>query len=432
MNKYQYILQPYTGRSSRHICPACEKPYQFSRYIAAETGEILANDVGKCNRVDKCGYHYTPKQYFSANNVLPFRGDVRRTEGSNSSSITPSEAKEPSYIHNQIFKSSLKEYNNNNNLVKFLYSILSTEQVNQVVKMYNIGTSSRWNGGTTIFWQIDNKEKVRTGKLIKYNPITGKRMKYTNWVHSVLKIENFNLKQCLFGEHLISKFPNRTIGIVESEKTAIIASVFLPDLIWLATGGAENLNKEKVRPLMGRNVILFPDASKDGRIFQKWKEKGSMFGFETSDYLETHTNEEQKANGVDIADFLKSNDESKIVHKAEPKQEPTIIDDNDIIPQIPYNTPSPIAIIDSKIQNPPKFEGADLIIKKRIFIAPNGDKIELVGITDYGNCGNWKAHDKQHRPCRPCMLNCLHTIKINGKLQKREYTQMEILILQQD
>ena len=29
---------------------------------------IYINDrVGKCNRIDKCGYHYTPKQYFEDN-----------------------------------------------------------------------------------------------------------------------------------------------------------------------------------------------------------------------------------------------------------------------------------------------------------------------------------------------------------------------------
>jgi len=93
--------------------------------------------------------------------------------------------------------------------------------------------------------------------------------------------------------------------LFESEKTAIIASVFLTDLLWLATGGVENLNKEKVIPLRGRNVILFPDASKDGSIYLKWKEKGNKFGFQTSDYLEQYTNEEQKAKGVDVADFLK-------------------------------------------------------------------------------------------------------------------------------
>jgi len=41
----------------------------------------------------------------------------------------------------------------------------------------------------------------------------------------------------------------------------------------LATGGVENLNKEKVIPLRGRNVILFPDASKDGSIYLKMERK---------------------------------------------------------------------------------------------------------------------------------------------------------------
>ena len=95
-----------------------------------------------------------------------------------------------------------------------------------------------------------------------------------------------------------------TVCIVESEKTALIASVLLPNYLWLASGGAENLNKENVRPLRGRNVILFPDASKDGIIYQKWKNGAKQYGFEVSDYLEQYANDEQKADGVDIADFL--------------------------------------------------------------------------------------------------------------------------------
>ena len=27
----------------------------------------INDDVGKCNRIDKCGYHYTPHQYFEDN-----------------------------------------------------------------------------------------------------------------------------------------------------------------------------------------------------------------------------------------------------------------------------------------------------------------------------------------------------------------------------
>ena len=82
MNDYRYILEPYSGRNSRFTCPNCEKPHQFTRYIDTETGEVIERNVGKCNRIDKCGYHYTPKQFFQDNNILPFsRGDAQRAEG---------------------------------------------------------------------------------------------------------------------------------------------------------------------------------------------------------------------------------------------------------------------------------------------------------------------------------------------------------------
>ena len=37
-------------------------------YIDTENNnQYLSDNVGKCNRLDKCGYHYTPKQYFADN-----------------------------------------------------------------------------------------------------------------------------------------------------------------------------------------------------------------------------------------------------------------------------------------------------------------------------------------------------------------------------
>jgi len=427
MSEYRYILQPYTGRNSRFTCPKCDKTNQLTRYIDSETGEALANNVGKCNRIDKCGYHYSPKQYFLDNGIKPERTEVFSKQ-------LQSPIKPTSYIDTEIFQRTLKNYDKNNLLI-YLSSFFDVKQINQLANMYNIGTSSRWNGGTTIFWEVDINGMVRTGKLIKYSN-DGHRIKgKNNWVHSVLNIKNFNLKQCLFGEHLINKFPDKDIAIVESEKTAIIASIFQPSLIWLASGGAEGINTEKVKPLEGRNVILFPDTSMDSRIYQKWNEKAKQFGFEVSDYLEHYTNEEQKANGLDIADFLLKKDiankpikvpKTKLIPKQE-LQTDNLIEGS---PQIPYNTPSAIALIDSKIQNPPRFKGVDLVVKSREFVSLNGDNIELVGVFDYGQCDDWKKHKNTKGYCRACMLNCFHEIRINDKLQKRKYTQLEVLIMQ--
>jgi len=61
------------------------------------------------------------------------------------------------------------------------------------------------------------------------------------WVHNKLKKsrelpENFNLLQCFFGEHLLKIYPYKYVAIAESEKSAIIANMIMPELIWLAAG----------------------------------------------------------------------------------------------------------------------------------------------------------------------------------------------------
>ena len=73
MTQYRYQLEKYRGRSTRHVCPQCGRKNVFTRYVDTENNNIYINDnVGKCNRLDKCGYHYTPKQYFTDN---PWKSD---------------------------------------------------------------------------------------------------------------------------------------------------------------------------------------------------------------------------------------------------------------------------------------------------------------------------------------------------------------------
>jgi hypothetical protein len=65
---HRYILEPYSGPRSRHTCPICGAPHEFSRYIDTENGNAYLDDrVGKCNRTNKCNHHYTPGQYFADN-----------------------------------------------------------------------------------------------------------------------------------------------------------------------------------------------------------------------------------------------------------------------------------------------------------------------------------------------------------------------------
>ena len=67
-------LQKYSGPNSRYTCPNCGKPREFVLYINEETGQPYAPNVGICNRRDKCGYNYTPSQFFSD------KGEIREIE----------------------------------------------------------------------------------------------------------------------------------------------------------------------------------------------------------------------------------------------------------------------------------------------------------------------------------------------------------------
>ncbi len=302
MSEHRYILEPYKGMNTRYHCPSCQqRDKTLSLYIDTETGEHIHPSVGRCNRESNCGYHYTPKQYFQDNNISV---DNSQPKVYKPRPVTPQQ-KPVSFIPVEVFKASLKAHETNH-FVQFLIDMFGVEVASQLVSRYFIATSKHWNGAT-VFWQIDASGKVRTGKIMLYSPTTGKRVKepfnHISWAHKALKQPEFELKQCLFGEHLlIDKI--KPVGIVESEKTAIIASVYLPQFIWVAVGSLTNLNAEKCSILKGRTVTLFPDLNGFEKWSNKAKELSHLASFQVSDLLELKATEAERKQGLDLADYL--------------------------------------------------------------------------------------------------------------------------------
>ena len=309
MTHYRYHLEKYKSKANRYTCPACHKAHQFTRYIDQETGEYLADHVGICNRITSCGYHYTPKDYFHDNKIFskpvpptPTTNNLKPTT-KNPQHITSNQ--QPDYIPLEIFNKTLTNYDNNN-LIKYLLTKFNFHTVEALVSIYQIGTSNHFGGGSTIFWQIDTQNHIRTGKVIKYDPKTGKRIKkpfvHTNWIHALQYKEGFNLNQCLFGEHLLGEDPAAPVAIVESEKTAIIAQAKYPNYLWLATGSLNEFKPSKLEILKNRFVVAFPDLG----AYDIWKQKADQLDFHihVSDFLETNATEKQRKLGLDIADFF--------------------------------------------------------------------------------------------------------------------------------
>lgn len=284
-------------------CPSCKKQKVFSRYIDTEqSNAYLDNNTGKCLH---CSYHQTPTQFFERTGqekAVKTRSNKSETK---TGKINPIQVS-LSLIDTKILKQSRTNYHQNN-FVQWLNILFSNDIVNNLVSRYHLGTSKHWPGAT-VFWQIDTQGKIRSGKIMLYNPTTGKRVKepfnHITWVHKALKLPEYQLRQCFFGEHLLKLEPTKPVAIVESEKTAIIASVYFPQFIWLAAGSKEGLTQEKCKVLSGRNVILFPDLNSFEQWTNKTKEISLPIQFTVSDLLERKATIEEKKQGLDLADYL--------------------------------------------------------------------------------------------------------------------------------
>lgn len=297
---HRFILEPYKGVASRHTCPKCKQKRCFSRYIDTEKLITFPNYVGRCDREQKCAYHFTPKEYFEVH-PQPYEPNYERKP-----IITPSIP--TSYIDKELVERSMNHYNNNR-LFQFLTAQFGERETLRLMQLYRVGTANHWQGAT-VFWQTDYSGKIRTGKIMLYNSTTGHRVKephnHITWVHSLIIKESFNLKQCFFGEHLLPHEQNKPVAIVESEKTALITASYLPQYLWIATGGKNGcFREEALHILQNRNVVLFPDlgATEDWTArtatMQRMGIKVVVF-----DYLEKNATTEQRENGYDIADFL--------------------------------------------------------------------------------------------------------------------------------
>ena len=201
------------------------------------------------------------------------------------------------------------------NLVKWImnnirWDYVQSLRVMPVLAEYCVGHGKN---GHTIFWQIDEQKRVRTGKMMKYypqgHPKFGHRDKEASWnfdfIHSTLSrhwdeehgvmtdeppypfpnIYNPDKQEpqlTFFGMHLLDKYgKSATVNIVESEKTAVLMAIAYGNhatQVWMACGGLEMITRERLKPIIdrGRRIVLFPD--RDG--IEKWKVKAEQMHYE--------------------------------------------------------------------------------------------------------------------------------------------------------
>lgn len=167
-----------------------------------------------------------------------------------------------------------------NGLCRCLMQLFHPEAVKWVTEEYCIGCYSFNNQDDyTVFPSIDVEGHVRNLKIQHYNS----NMESPGFAHSdqtaywlgkmwahdgKLPRRAVFRAACLFGEHLLAKYPTQTVVLVESPKNAVVGALANKDLLWLATGNKTSLQRKNLMALQGRNVIVIPDRD----AIDLWKE----------------------------------------------------------------------------------------------------------------------------------------------------------------
>lgn len=321
MAHYRYKLEDHSGRQ-KHQCPDC-KEQTFVYYVySANNQPIDGLYCGKCERINNCTYHLKPSEYFQEYNVCPDEFQYNEDP--------EDDEKQHDYI-NRVSPGILKDsmLNPANSFTTFLLSYLNDdyETLMKLVRLYNLGTYSDSETpdqilfekydrkDAVIFWQVDINNECRDGKIMFYND-RGKRLERPYWMHCYYSQyqRKFKLEQCLYGEHLLNKFPDaRNILIVESEKTAILLKhYFLPDpnVLVMASGSAQGLNPDKFRVFQDQEIYLLPDIGCES-LWQDQAEKiNNKLGlniqvYPSQEFIEDYFNANFTLKpGEDIADYL--------------------------------------------------------------------------------------------------------------------------------
>jgi len=332
--EHRYIFEK---GSKKHLCPECTKK-RFVRYIDTDTGEHLPDQYGRCDRESKCGYFLNPYKDGYAKAIW-------EQEQGNKTDWKPQQRKrikkpvnkpQRAFIPVEVFNLTRAGYEKNTfiqNLLTRVTFSFEVPDIEKVISLYHLGTvQNGYRKRANTFPFIDAQGNIRAVQVKQFdeaNHTTG-----TDFLHSIIEkhhsrknkplpewLEAYNKNEtkvsCLFGEHLLSKYPYNPVALVEAPKTAIYGTLYFgfpeqpTNLLWLAVYNLSSLNLNKCKALKGRNVYLFPDLSKDGKAFELWSNKANEIQkrlqgtyFHVSDLLEQLAPHQDKEQGKDIADYL--------------------------------------------------------------------------------------------------------------------------------
>lgn len=217
------------------------------------------------------------------------------------------------------------------------WSSAQAARVDTVLEEYRVGATRQ---GFTVFWQIDDCDGIRTGHCMAYKDNghryhDDERAYNSDWIHAMLRRDvvrdergypvkddagkdiprwpqyadtKMEMRQTLFGMHLLGKYPTADVHIVESEKTALICAIYFGNddkQLWMASCGKYNLTAERLAPVIKARRVIALHPDKDGT--DEWREKMEAMAYSKAyinDVMMKLQWKEEDGPKADLADII--------------------------------------------------------------------------------------------------------------------------------
>jgi hypothetical protein len=255
--------------SRKWHCPECKKK-TLKRYQWEGTTDYVGDDFGRCDRENNCGYHRLPNKEVSE----PLTPNLRPK-------LPPP---------TQLFPNG-----------QYLEKIRKARDTNFHGFMIGLGIPDshleKWGvGGHWKFTTFESRDVNGVVLNVKHVAYTaeGKRdksvgtggepqfipyylgksyLKNQKIETDAAKLEDwqdyYRFARCFYGEHLWDK--EKDTCLVESEKTAVVASYFFPEYNWLATGGNNGMLYEQFELFYGYKGRIWNIVDNDTAGIKKSK-----------------------------------------------------------------------------------------------------------------------------------------------------------------
>lgn len=286
-------------------CFACDKKASVIDYVMQSQGWDFIQACEWLAETFHCGViennDFKPKS-FHAKPVIA----TKKTEP---------KAIEYSYIPKDFLDSIVSS---DNSFCKCMKQVFEPYLVEHIAEEYRLGTYAYCGYDDDVaFPSIDVDGRIHNIKIqhycsdIKSQNFFRSDKKHCYWIGKLIATQyglphdaQFD-NHCLFGAHLLNRYPRHTVILVESPKNALIGAAAYPEYLWIAAGSKEMIKKESALScLRNRSVIVYPDKDAIVEWTEQLNRMKHITAFKVANFAEVNSPADNAK--FDIADYILS------------------------------------------------------------------------------------------------------------------------------